>query len=250
MHCKIKWKLCSSFSFQYFIKFTRLIIESRHRRNNNALCSPLSRSGDNVSCPMRFAAESINRLRRNVWGARETTGLLAGYIWRWWSGNETSCAHGAAYTGAFNRLLLPRRCARLLLAVHLLGRRVLVGTWTGSVHPSARRRCDGRWECFLKPANCYRFIDTNIHVYKTRARKKGGSWRMIRLSQAPVLGKPNAKVWISDYGNSSSVLYHLCCIAWYMHVHQNSCDEVEGESGRINHSEIKQDWFIFILYII
>jgi len=80
VHCKIKWKLCSSFSFQYFIKFTRLIIESRHRRNNNALCSPLSRDGDNVSCPMRFAAESINRLRRNVWGARDTTGLLTGRL--------------------------------------------------------------------------------------------------------------------------------------------------------------------------
>lgn len=182
---------------------------------------------------MRFAAESINRLRRNVWGARDTAGLLTSRlhmtmmigqrdILRAWC-RVYRCLQQAAFTskvcstsarGAPSREESPR------------------GTWTGSVHPSARRRCDGRWECFLKPANCYRFIDTNVHVYKTRARKEGESWRMIRLSQAPVLGKSNAKVRISDYGNSSSVLYHPRCIAWYtMHVHQNSCDEESKEKA-------------------
>lgn len=89
-----------------------------------------------VSYPIRFAAESINRSGRNARERHVTRPARPLNQPVTYDdddrGNETSCAHGAACTGAFNRLLLPRRCARLLLAVHLLGRRVLVGTWTGS----------------------------------------------------------------------------------------------------------------------
>lgn len=115
---------------------------------------------------MRFAAEPINRLGRNVRGARDTTGLLTGRlhmtmmigqrdILRAWC-RVYRCLQQAAFTS--------KVCSTSARGAPSLGRRVLVGTWTGSVHPSARRRCDGRWECFLKPANCYRFIDTNVYM--------------------------------------------------------------------------------------
>lgn len=89
------------------------------------------------------------------------------------------------------------------------------------VHPSARRRCDGRWE-YLKPANCYRFIDTNVYVYNTRARKKKD-----REDDPFIAGACSRETERESsnlrliYGNSSSVLYHLRCIArCTMHVHQ------------------------------
>lgn len=257
----MKWKLCSNFSFQYFIEFTWLIIESATGQNNNALCSPLSRGDDDVSCPIRFATESsINRLRRNARGARVTTVHLTGRlhmtmmigqrgILRAWC-RVYRCLQQAALSkvrttsvrGAPSREESPRG--------HVDRQRC--------VHPSARRRCDGRWECILKPANCYRFIDTNIHVHNTHARKKEGSRRMIRLpagvrSRETERESPN--FWLRKFIVSPLSLRY---IAWHiMHVHQRSWWWIEGESKRINRLEItddKQDslidWSIDSLYFI
>lgn len=187
-----------------------MIIESATEQNNNALCS-LSLGDDDVSCPIRFATESINRLRRNARGARVTTVLLTGRLhMTMMIGQRDILRAWCRVYRCLQQAALSKVCSTSVRAApsreesprgHVDRQRC--------VHPSERRRCDGRWECILKPANCYRFIDTNVHVYNTHARKKEGWRRMIRLPQAPVLGKPNEKVRISDYGNSSSALCHF-----------------------------------------
>lgn len=73
-----------------------------------------------------------------------------------------------ARTGAPDRLLLLRRCARFLLAMHL-PEESPVGTWTAAAACPAYA-CDGRWECLVKPANCYRFIGT--HGVRTCPKEK------------------------------------------------------------------------------
>lgn len=99
-----------------------------------------------------------------------------------------------ARTGAPDRLLLLRRCARLLLAMHLPGRKV---PWArGRQRQRASRRwCDGRWECLVKPANCYRFIGTHgVHVPERKEDHRG-------RSSVTVDGSRETEWTISNYGN-------------------------------------------------
>lgn len=79
-----------------------------------------------------------------------------------------------ARTGACNRLLLPREGVLDFCSRCTFSRGESRGHVDSSsrVRLSVRRWCDGRWECLVKPANCYRFIGVNTC---TRVRKKGGS---------------------------------------------------------------------------
>lgn len=242
MHWKIKWKLCSNFSFQYFIKFIRLIIESLYRQDNNALCSPRYR--EVVATTSRVRWDS-GQSRLIVWGEKRVRGT-----WHdrplnrpvTYDDDDRATRHLArmvpriqvSSTGCFYLEGVLDFCS-----VHLLGRRVLVGTWTGSV--CIRLRDGGvmaggnaSWDPPIAAALSTQTYVCIIHVYNTR--KKRGSWRMIRLSQAP--GFRETERESPNYGNSSSVLYHLRCIAWCtMHVRQHSCDE---ETEKANGSVIRR----------
>lgn len=108
-----------------------------------------------------------------------------------------------ARTGAPDRLLLPRRCARLLRCTFPGGESRGHVDGSGSVRmPARRRRCDGRWECLVKPANCYRFIGTHgIHVPERKKDHREGSSVI-----ADIITGPRETEWtISDYGNSRPV---------------------------------------------
>lgn len=116
-------------------------------------------------------------------------------------GDETSCARGPRVQ------VLPTGCFYLEGVLDFCSRCTFPGgesrghvDGSGSVRmPARRRRCDGRWECLVKPANCYRFIGTHgIHVPERKEDHREGSSVI-----AVIITGPRETEWmISDYGNS------------------------------------------------
>lgn len=137
-------------------------------------------------------------------------------------GNETSCAHGSHVqvlaTGCF---YLEEGVYPTSARSRCTFKRVPGHVDSGVLRLSAgrrrrrrlRRRCDGRWQCLVKPANCYRFIGAadTCREKKERRMAEGSSVTTgVRPSVCLcVLGKPNEDVRGLGLRKFVVVLCHL-----------------------------------------
>lgn len=81
-----------------------------------------------------------------------------------------------------------------------------------------RRRCDGRWECLVKPANCYRFIGT-AGTCREKKERRIAERSSVTRGRSSVRPSVFGRLWcrtrisgVSDYGNSSCpfVISYAC----------------------------------------
>lgn len=158
-------------------------------------------------------------------------------------GDETSCARGPRVQ------VLPTSCFYLEGVLDFCSRCTFPGgesrghvDGSGNVRMPARRQYDGRWECLVKPANCYRFIGTHgVHVPERKEDHREGS----SVTADVITGLRETEWTISDYGNSrrlfitSPFIMHRCA-----HTRRESRDHDEETKElitRINYLKISGD---------
>jgi len=151
----------------------------------------------------KFVAKSISRSKKRVRRGKHATRRASqqpSLHMTMMIGDETSCARGPRVQ------VLPTGCFYFEGVLDFCSRCTFPGGESrghvddsGSVRMPARRQCDGRWECLVKPANCYRFIGTHgVHVPERKKDHRGRSSVTV-----DVVTRLRETEWtISDYGNS------------------------------------------------
>lgn len=139
--------------------------------------------------------------RRNAWEGGDTRHDAPlnnrRYIWRWWSATRHLARAARTYRCSRQAAFTSKVCSTSRGTPSRV--ESPVGTWTAAAAAACVCQCDGRWECLVKPANCYRFIGTHgVHVPERKKDHRGRSSVTV-----DVVTRLRETEWtISDYGNT------------------------------------------------